>query len=591
MLMHTRVFGRYDGPEEKVMEGSNYTEINLIDNYAKTARVDFLVTTEDGTPVDSALVDFKIYNYAEFYPALSKYTDASGKTFLSAGLGDMVAWASKDGLYGYSKVSFGKDSEVTIVLTDGHDNDSRDMMIVPPPETANIPEVTEDQRRANDVRFAQEDLVRKTYMATFAKDDGTPAGRFLAKSAGNQDVIRKFLADHPDQRALDLLASLSDKDMIDVTREILDDSYLSEGSILCPRVEDEFLTPYKGFFKGVLTEEEQKELSDPTGLVKWVKDNIKVSGDTKAWRIAMSPAGVFKAREADVRSRDVFFVSLARTLGIDARRDPVTGKIQYNAGGWRDVDFESASEAVAPTGNLVLEYTPTAILPNPGYYSQFTISKIENGRTRLLTFDEGQVDMGGGVSWENVFKKGTPLDVGDYILVSGNRLSDGSVPVTLRHFSIKEGETTPLELTIATQGDKLSVIGEFSAETRYQTDPESDPVSVLSTTGRGFYVIAFFTPRQEPSVHAVNDLIAAREGLEKWGRPIMLLTSEEGLGWVKEYSDRLPSNVCFGIAPKEMMEGAMPRVMIADTFNRVYFKTEGYTIGLGDQILGALAKL
>ena len=105
------------------------------------------------------------------------------------------------------------------------------------------------------------------------------------------------------------------------------------------------------------------------------------------------------------------------------------------------------------------------------------------------------------------------------------------------------------------------------------------------------YVVAFLTPRQEPSVHAINDLIASKEGLEKWGRPIMLLTSEEGLDWVKDYSDRLPSNVRFGIVPKEMMTGAMPKVMIADTFNRVFFKTEGYTIGLGNQLLGAIAKI
>ena len=84
---------------------------------------------------------------------------------------------------------------------------------------------------------------------------------------------------------------------------------------------------------------------------------------------------------------------------------------------------------------------------------------------------------------------------------------------------------------------------------------------------------------------------SAKEGLEKWGRPIMLLTSEDGLEWLKEYSDRLPANVQYGIAPKNLLEGSMPRVMIADTFNRVFFQTEGYTIGLGDQILGAVAKL
>ncbi|MBQ3881208.1 MAG: transglutaminase domain-containing protein [Bacteroidales bacterium] len=596
MLMHTRVFGRYDGPEEKVMEGPNFTEINLIDNYARTAKVDFRVVREDGTPVDSALVDFRIYNYAEFYPALSKYTDSQGKTFLTAGMGDMLAWASKDGEYGFSKVSFGKDSLVTVTITKDHSADSLGMMIVPPPESSNIPDVTPEQRKANDVRFAQEDLIRKTYMATFAKDDGTPEGKLLAKAAGNYPVIEKFLSVHPDQRAMDLLQSLSDKDMIDVTMEILEDSYLSEGSILCPRVENEFLTPYKSFFKSVLTPEERESLSDPARLIRWVKDNIKVVDDPKAWKIPVSPEGVWKIRMADTRSRDIFFVSLARTLGINSRKDPVTGKIQYVPAGspssaWCDVDFDSAGQATAPTGTLILNYSPTVALANPGYYSHFTISKIVDGRTRLLTFDEGQVDMGGGVSWKNVFKEGTSLDTGEYLLVSGCRLSDGSVPVTLQHFTVKEGETTSVDLVIAVPEDKLTVIGEFDAETKYKKSKDTEPVSILSSTGRGFYVIVFLTPRQEPSVHAVNDLIAVKEDLEKWGRPVMLMTNPDGLDWITDYSDKLPSTAQFGVIPEDLIKGQRPVVMIADTFNRVFFKSEGYTIGLGEQLLAALGKL
>ena len=595
MLMHTRVFGRYDGPEEKVMEGPNFTEINLIDNYAETARVDFKVVGEDGEPVEGALVDFKIYNYAEFYPALSKFTGKDGCTFLTAGKGDMLAWASKNGLYGYSKVSFGTDSLVTVVISDKHPSEAQEMMMVPPPEKPNIPEVTPEQQKANSIRTAQEDLIRKSYMATFAKNDGTRAGRLLSLAAGNHEVISQFLEDHPDERALALLESLSDKDMVDVTREILDDSYDNPGSILCPRVENEFLTPYKGYFLKALGDSLKASLSVPENLVKWVIDNIKVNDDPKAWKIPMSPEGVWLSRTADPRSRNIFFVALARTLGIDARKDPVTGKIQYSPvpeqGYWRDVDFDAGSQASAPTGTVVLNYAPTPSLANPGYYSHFTISKIEDGRTSLLTFDEGQVDMGGGVSWENVFRKGTALDVGEYLLVSGCRLADGSVPVTVRKFEIEEGGTTVLDLVIAVPDDKLTVIGEFDAETRYRVAPDADPVSILSTTGRGFYAIAFLTPRHEPSVHAINDLASAREELEKWGRPIMLLTTEDGLEWLKEYSDRLPSNVRFGIAPLKEMEGTMPKVMIADTFNRVFFKTEGYTIGLGDQILAATAKL
>ena len=64
LLMHTKAFGDYRGPEEVLLRTSNYTEINLIGNYGETARIDFAVVDSDGKPVKGAKVDFKIYNYA-----------------------------------------------------------------------------------------------------------------------------------------------------------------------------------------------------------------------------------------------------------------------------------------------------------------------------------------------------------------------------------------------------------------------------------------------------------------------------------------------------------------------------------------------
>ena len=97
MLMHTKAFGDYNGPEEVMLRTSNYTEINLIDNYGSSARIDFEIVDAAGNPVDGAKVDFKIYNYAEFCTVVTKYTGADGATFLSAGKGDMMIWASKNG--------------------------------------------------------------------------------------------------------------------------------------------------------------------------------------------------------------------------------------------------------------------------------------------------------------------------------------------------------------------------------------------------------------------------------------------------------------------------------------------------------------
>lgn len=48
MLMHTKVFGRYTGQEEIMYETPNYTEINVIDNYAPTAKGSVFVTDAEG---------------------------------------------------------------------------------------------------------------------------------------------------------------------------------------------------------------------------------------------------------------------------------------------------------------------------------------------------------------------------------------------------------------------------------------------------------------------------------------------------------------------------------------------------------------
>lgn len=168
MLMHTKVFGRYNGPEEIMLETPNYTEINVIDNYAPTAKAVVTVTDTDGRPVSGAKVEFKVYNYAEFYTVATKYADADGRASLTAGRGDMLVWASDKGRFGFSKLSFGKQSELVLAL-DKKEGDifEVDIDIVPPVENAILSEVTPEQRAENDRRLAQEDSIRNAYVATF----------------------------------------------------------------------------------------------------------------------------------------------------------------------------------------------------------------------------------------------------------------------------------------------------------------------------------------------------------------------------------------------------------------------------------------
>lgn len=622
MLMHTRAFGDYDGPEEVMLRTSNFTEINLIDNYGETAKIRFRVVDSRHQPVDNARVDFKLYNYAEYYTVASKFTDAQGETFLSAGLGDMIVWASKDGWYGYGKASFGKDNEMLLVLS--HQMPDRltpsveepvDFDIVPPAEKARYPEVTAEQQSLNKERLAYEDSLRNAYLQTFIDEESArkfmpEAVPFLLKAKGNWREIKAFIQQNFSRkdRVLALLATLSDKDLRDMPAEILQDHLSAPSYQLSPRVEDELITrPFKQEFSRVFEASvAEKMRKNPALLVDWTRKNIRLNPDKNALRIAQTPMGVWESRYTDERSRDIFFVSMARSLGIEARKDGVTRKVQYRHNGqWIDVDFNADKQTVTPTGTLMLDFTPNKLVDNPKYYSHFTLSKINNGVTSLLSFDEGQVDMGGGVSWINSFKDGATLDEGTYELVTGVRMANGSVLSSSQIFNIAAGDTTRIELKLRNHDTDVYVIGSFDSESKYIDLATRKEVSILSQTGRGYFTIGLIGVGQEPTNHSLRDIALKKDVFEQWNRPMILLFESEADAQKFNAAEfrNLPGTVVYGIdkdgsirrqIASEMKlanNGLLPVFFIADTFNRVVHLSQGYTIGLGEQLEKTIRKL
>lgn len=111
----------------------------------------------------------------------------------------------------------------------------------------------------------------------------------------------------------------------------------------------------------------------------------------------------------------------------------------------------------------------------------------------------------------------------------------------------------------------------------------------------------------EPTNHFLHDLAAEKQALEAWGRPIVLLcTSEEQMARLQREIaagryGTLPGTVCFGIDDGSVLEGitkamklredALPVVFFADTFNNVFFVSQGYSIGLGGRIAATARKL
>ncbi len=627
LLMHTRAFGDYNGPEEVMSRTRNFTEINLIGNYAATASAQVQVLDRTGSPVSGARVEFRIYNYGEFYPAATKYSDKKGMSSLTAGKGDMLVWASKDGWYGYSKVTFGKDRKVVITLNKSNSLKSgptyETFDIAPPVEHAVIPHVSPEMSAINKMRFAQEDSIRKAYMAnTFISAEAAQslcpmAADYLVKARSNWKTIYQFITDHPENqdRVMGIIKELNDKDMRDVSKVILEDTFNARSQQLSQRVEYEMITsPFKCLLQDAFDPATtQKMRNDPRLLVAWVRDNIALHPEENALHIAQTPMGVWRARVADGRGRDIFFVDLARSLDIEARMDPITSKVQYRTqGDWQDVNFETEQQQNAQTGTLKLRYAPTPALDDPKYYNHFSISRImDDGTTQLLNYDEGDSGLEDGSSWSNTFQNGTPLDAGTYMLTSGTRAASGKVLVANRIFKVNPGETTTIHLTMRQSDEIVAVIGNFNSESKFQlldnhfAPVSSDAVSILSQTGRGYFIVGLLHTGQEPTNHAMRDIAKMSKEIDRWGRPMVLLfeSEKEAQKYRQENYGTLPKNIIYGIdndgsilqqIVQEMKltdKSQLPIFILADTFNRVVFCSQGYTIGLGEQLNNVINRL
>jgi transglutaminase-like putative cysteine protease len=625
MLLHTRVFGKYNGPEEVMMRSANFTEINVLPDYAPTATGTVGVTDGSGAAVKDATVEFMIYNGTSFSSVLTGQTDANGQCRLTAGKGDLFIWVSKDGKVGHGKLSFGKDESITVVLDKTPAQLTGFDLDIVPPVTGIVPtaeEVTDEMRAVNDSRMADEDALRGAYLSTFisagkAKAESERLGlnglavAYLEASRGNWPEILRFLTETaPESRgeAMSLLSVVSRKDLqdtpADVFRAHLDEtinktSPLYVTYILNPRVGSELLTPYKkalrSLFAPAFVEQAQ---ADPELIVDWCKKELTLIDELNPQRIMSSPVGVSKARVCDIDSRNVFFIALCRSLGIPARTDPVARKVQYfSSDEWHYVDFDGVTETNLPQGSVTATFDhPTVLLPDPLYRQHFTISQIDsNGKLQSRNYRG---------SWSRLLKEPLKMDVGTYMLLSGTRMASGSVLARVEFFTVAEGETAKTQLIMRESKDAIQVIGSMDPEALYQPADGSEAKSILSTTGRGYFVVGILGSRQEPTNHAMNDIARAAAGLESWGRSIVLLfPSEQGLNQfdANEFKG-LPSTITYGIDISRVADRVarelhlpnattLPIFIIADSFGRIVYVSQGYTIGIGDEMLKVIHKL
>lgn len=547
LILHTKVFGDYHGDEDVIQRTPCYTEINVIRGYVHARRSVVTVLDEAGRPVQGARVEFKIYNYGEYYTVAAYSSDSKGQAALDMGCGDMVAWASKGDRFGLAVIG----SEAVTVTLD-HKVGERfalDLDIVPPVEDPLPSGASPEEVTRNSERLHVEDSLRD------------------ARPKGNDAVIDAFLSAHDDSNARALLASLSVKDLGDVTRDVLEDAYAHIDGVFnplrdCPRVGLEPLKPFFSELESALT------LSSREEVAEWVEKNIELDTERNPQGLNMAPIDVWHSRKADAGNRDIFFVALCRAMGLEAQLDALTG----------DTRLETK-----PRGRLSASFSGKG---DPEYYHHFTLARIEEGTAKLLTFDEDSDHN----PWTAVFP--LDLDEGYYMLTSGTRLADGSVLSHAEFFTVAADASTSVPLLMRSADDRISVLGTMDAD------------RFLSKTGRGYYLLAVLGDRDEPTNHCVRQLESIVPQLEEWGRPLLMAGPAVGRAQASSTANSLgrlskliPVDDSDGSILEMLASGCksashqLPVVTVCDSFGRIVYFSQGYNTSLAEDLKRVLPQL
>lgn len=372
--------------------------------------------------------------------------------------------------------------------------------------------------------------------------------------------------------------------IITEVRNIAHDKY-----IVSPRIELEMLLPYRC---AILNSGIADSLHTPAQVAKWVKDSIRVIDSRNPQELRIPPVAVWESRISDRTSRKIFFVAMCRTLGFAARIDEVTSSAQYRLpdNTWADVDFDSGKHEVPAKGRLRTTYNAgNSPLRIAEYYKHYTLSQINDGTAHLCEFNENEE-----------VAQCNKMNAGYYLLTSGNRMADGSVLAHLEFFNVKEGSETTVPVILRSNESKLSVIGSLDAEKhfKHENGPEC---SILSATGRGYFMLCVFGSHNEPTIHAAKQMNEMAGAIDHWGRKVIILGSDsEGKLPEKARPDAL-KNVVYGTdvngKVSSMIEEGMhinrtnlPLVVVADSFGRIVYFSQGYNTSLESQLLKVMSE-
>lgn len=619
MMVHSRWLLPVRPKEEQVGRTGMALVANQLKTYAKTTTVEVTVLNVDSTPASGAEIRFGVLNYAEFGEIACARADAKGKKVLETGFGTLQVTAYKDGAYAEQLVDVAERHSCILRLgqTACQPDVWTEMIVIAPKDSPvnrcvqseeEILFGREKSRKATKKRMAKEAAFYDEDVAVKAAE--CMPERFRARAVeimklacGNQREIAKFLEKEMEPALkMELLNSLREKDYLDITADSLEehcrqaavfagkwDKELFVPYILCPRVDNEMIRPFRRFLLSWLSEKErQKMAEEPKYVWEFVCAHLKSDEQLEYGNLITSAQGAFTTGYGSALTKRVVSVQILRTLGIPARLNPSDQILEV----WKDGAFvaleEYEGQSEVRTAGIVVEQQEGKTWT---YYQNWPIAKFDGTKYQTLRLsDESGLPVYGEI----------PLFPGQYKILTANRLPNGNVFAKQFVFVLKEGEKRHivLEQKEADVKDMLeeNAITDFTVQ---KEDGTQCHLSELVKEKEGLFL--WLEEGKEPTEHLLNEIRQRSEAynqllanlyfvvrdMEVKKDPTLAKTLAE-----LEHAQFLVDD--FGVdmetlARRMYLEpGKLPLIVIVDQEMRGIYGVAGYNVGSADMILKIL---
>lgn len=508
VLVHSRLFGMGSSPlhgEPLGREGA-VRWYNQTARYAPVRAVTFRAVAQ-GRPAAGAKFRLQLLNEAGFHTIAALEAGEDGTATAELGLGSVHVTAAWRGLWAEGDCH-GDGLTLRLLPPEEAATAWKSLDAVAPEASGNAAALDPGQRAARAAVLAAGNALRQQRTAAFDRLSGNPAWDDLLREArGNRPAIAAFLERDGNPLRQRLLRTLSRKDLRDVTEETLEDHLTNapppgeipedvyDRYVLCPRIELEPLTPWRGVLRQELAP------ADPRQLWRDLNRRVDTSPGRTYANLVWTPAESWRSHRCDRRSLKLLYVACLRAMGIPARLRELDGAPEYWAGG----DFHTPEPE--ETGVLELRCETHMV-----YGQTFTLSRWTGDGWAVLTLPEGA--------------KRIPLSAGRYRLITATRLPNGSQYAALREFPIRPGrtETTnlyrrPFDLEGSLFCQNLPALPAVT--------PEGETVPDLFKMMGRPAILIWAEPGAEPTAHLLGELAQARQTLT--AAVVLLAREKSGL--------------------------------------------------------------